>query len=222
MYTCVNDCLIYRDRYENETSCPTCGQSRNKEGSKQARRAVYYMPIGPRLRRDFGDETLAEMLQSHHREDPVWITSAHDAMKWHDWYSDTGVFGADRRGISLAVNTDGVNTFGMAYQYSMWPFLLNNLNLPQRLRSKAGAMQLYCLVPPVELKPPEEQEKRNDRYKFPLQHYLNLLVDEIKWPRVKLYFDAFHREQFRLQVEPLLYIMDFPAFSKVMLQLDVI
>ena len=61
---------------------------------------------------------------------------------------------------------------------------------------------------------------RNEKYKFSLQPYLDLLVDEMKWLQGKLCFDTFRQEEFRSHVQPLFYIMDFPAFSKVNLQLD--
>ena len=55
------------------------------------------------------------------------MSSVLDAMKWHNWYSDTGLFGEDQQGIVLAVNIDEVNHFGMANQYSSWPIMLNTV-----------------------------------------------------------------------------------------------
>ena len=81
--------------------------------------------------------------------------------------------------------------------------------------AKAAGVQLYCIIPPAATKPVDPETKEKGKYQWSLQPYLDLLCDEIKWLHGKVCYDGFRRENFNLQEEPVLYIMDFQAFSKV-------
>ena len=93
--------------------------------------------------------------------------------------------------------------------------MANHLNLPQKLQSKTVGVQLYCIVPPGATKPVDPETKEKGKYQWSLQSYLDRLCDEIKWLNGKVCYDGFRRGNFNLQEGPVLYIMDFPAFSKV-------
>ena len=41
-HACINDCIIYRNEYENSTTCPKCGHGRYKVGKKKAPRKVVW------------------------------------------------------------------------------------------------------------------------------------------------------------------------------------
>ena len=212
---CVNDCIIYRDgslgNFATETTCPECGEPRYNEGTHVGRRPCFYMPIGPRLVRAFGCATVSALLQDHMTPSPIWSRSIHNATKWDAWYAEEGEFGGDRRGISLAVNTDGVAPFGMGSKYSVWPIVLNVLNLPSTFRTRPAAMHLSCIVPSA------HTTSSNKRYQWSLQPYLQLLVDELEQLQGKLCFDAYHQQEFTMNVKAQLFIMDYPAFAKVSL-----
>lgn len=61
---CINDCILYRGKYKDSVVCPTCKEPRF--GSKNnPRRTFHYLPLGPRLVRNFGTEDISFLLQSH-------------------------------------------------------------------------------------------------------------------------------------------------------------
>lgn len=73
-------------------------------------------------------------LQCHLNEPPSSgkMYDIHDSSTWCKAYSNAGAFKGDRRGISLAFCTDGVNPFNhVCVCYSMWPVMMTILNLPR-------------------------------------------------------------------------------------------
>ena len=37
IHACPNDCILYRNKFQDESSCPTCGMSRWKENKARVR-----------------------------------------------------------------------------------------------------------------------------------------------------------------------------------------
>lgn len=142
---CPNDCLIFRGNHTDDTECMTCGAHRFVKPNVPAKR-FQYLPVGPRLQRLFGTANLAQIVQSHGSEDSTTVMQdVHDSPAWRQMYSPKGVFAGDRRGISLALCTDGLNPYSQnRVSYSMWPILLAILNLPRKIRySFIGAWKWY-------------------------------------------------------------------------------
>ena len=81
IHACPNDCILYRDEYENLTECPVCTALRYKiraddpgdvEGEPPQKRVpakvMWYAPIIPRLKRLFKNKEHAKLLQWHKEE----------------------------------------------------------------------------------------------------------------------------------------------------------
>lgn len=90
---------------------------------------------------------VSQLLQCHlNRTDSV--LDIHDSSAWKSWYSKNGYFGGDARAISFALCADGVNPFCKEKcQYSMWTLMMNILNFPYYIRSKAESLLLVGIIP---------------------------------------------------------------------------
>ena len=129
----------------------------------------------------------------------------HDSNSWKSAYSKTGTFNGDSRGISLSLCTDGVNPFSHnKVAYSMWPIVMAILNLPRNIRLAFGNLLLVGIVPGNGTKEANS-----------LDPYLNILVDELLELANRQVYDSYQQAPFRLKVELLLYILDYPAIGKV-------
>ena len=87
----------------------------------------------------FGSQNISEILQSHSGSSKAkssLMYDIHDSPTWKREYSPNGLFNGDKRGISLAFCTDGVNPFSHnQVAYSMWQIMLTSLNLPRKIRN---------------------------------------------------------------------------------------
>jgi len=208
---CVNDCILYRKGYKDANFCPHCKCPRYKHG-KVAARKFLYLPLRPRLVRMFNNKGFSEVLQSHPGASFVNASSSsesmydiHDSPAWKQAYSETGMFKGDKRGISLALCTDGVNPFSHSrVKYSMWPIMMTILNLPRHLRSLFGSILLLGIIPGN-----GKQEPKN------LDPYLEVVADELQELNMLNIYDAFQNTIFNLKIEILLYVMDYPGIGKV-------
>ena len=113
---------------------------------------------------------MAQLVQEHGGITPSSILfDLHDSPLWKSAYSDSGVFEGDKRGISFSLCTDGVNPFShLRCNYSMWPVVLNLLNLPKNIRHAFFNMFLVGIIPGNGSK-----EASN------VHPYLEILVDEL-------------------------------------------
>ncbi len=209
-HVCPNDCIIYRDcddgKFEKLTECPICGESRFSENGMQPKKVFKYLSIAKRVKRLFSDATTSQLLQGHIHSSadssPI-VTSIHQSKAWLDCYKRSGSFRGDNRVISFAFCTDGLNPFAQhKNNYSMMPMFLIPLNLPHHIRSKSGAMMLTGIVPG-----PKEPGT--------LQPYLDLVVDDLAQLNKITLYDAHRNEQFKLQVNILLTVCDYPGQNKV-------
>lgn len=194
---CPNDCVIFRGEFESLSECPKCGgKSYISERSKTAVRRFTYLPLKPRLQRMFGNTRMAEILQSHATVQHSAHHSMHyiqDSPCWQNAYSNCGVFGGDRRGISLALFTDGVNPFSHnKVVYSMWPIMLTLLDLPRKIRNHFGSILMVGILPSN-----KSQEPRS------LNPYLEIMVDEML-------------ELSSTIMQILLHVLDYPGIGKVL------
>lgn len=208
-HVCPNDCIIYRDcdggKFEKLTRCPICNEDRFFENEKRPKKVFKYLSIAKRVKRLFSDVTTSKLLQEHFHSsaNPRLVTSIHQSNAWLDCYKQNGSFRGDKRAISFAFCTDGLNPFAQhKNNYSMMPMFLIPLNLPHHIRSKSGAMMLTGIVPG-----PNEPHT--------LQPYLDLVVDDLTQLNKLKVYDAYHNEHFNLQVNILLTVCDYPGQNKV-------
>jgi len=208
---CVNDCILFRDsdgkNFSTNTVCPVCKEDRYKQGTKIPQKKFKYIPLSPRLKRLFGNETSSKLLQGHrHLENaanPSMMNDIHDTEMWKLNYSESGLFQGDPRGISFSLCTDGTNPFSKErVSYSMWPITLTVLNLPREVRNTAGAMFLVGIIP----------GRKEPHHMDP---YLQLLVDEIKSLNSTEMYDAYRKEMFKVQAAIPLFVLDYPGLNKV-------
>ncbi|XP_062100095.1 uncharacterized protein LOC133805968 [Humulus lupulus] len=75
IHACPNDCILYRNRFSDAESCPTCGESRwkkkrNGEDVKEGipAKVLWYLPPIPRFIRLFRNAELAKSLSWHANE----------------------------------------------------------------------------------------------------------------------------------------------------------
>ena len=150
-----------------------CGSPRYKhEASSIPLRKFVYLPLQPRLTRMFGSQNISEILQSHSGSSKAkssLMYDIHDSPTWKREYSPNGLFNGDKRGISLAFCTDGVNPFSHnRVAYSMWPIMLTLLNLPRKIRNSFSSIFLLGIIPGNGTQEPKS-----------LEPYLDVAVDEL-------------------------------------------
>lgn len=111
---CPKHCIVYRNSseeqmYEDLTVCPVCGTSRYSQRGR-VRRQVKYIPVGPRLARIYGNESLAAMLHGElcdnvHLEQ---LTDIQDSPEYRKLFMKDGVFSGDKNGIVVGLEADVV------------------------------------------------------------------------------------------------------------------
>ena len=206
-HVCPNDCVLFRNQYAENSACPKCNAVRYKSAKQPIRRFIY-LPIGPRLIRMFGSKNIAHLLQAHLTQSSTdSMYDIHDSPTWKGAYSCHGIFGGDLRGLSFGFCTDGVNPFSHnRVNYSMWPMMLTLLNLPRELRNSFNIIFLLGIIPGN-----ESHEPKN------VDPYMEVLVDKLlQLSSTTTIHDAHTNAPFKLKVEILLYILDYPALGKVL------
>nr|KAJ0227952.1 hypothetical protein LSAT_V11C100036590 [Lactuca sativa] len=80
IHACVNNCILYRNKYTNLLACPTCGKSRwkvdeqkNKIYNNIPAKVLSYFPIILRLKRLFQSKTTTKDLTWHETKRKVDI-----------------------------------------------------------------------------------------------------------------------------------------------------
>ena len=204
-HACPNDCILFRSTYSDLSECPLCQAKRYIGNSSIPAHTFTYLPLGPRLSRVFGTASLAALIQSHGTQSEADMYDIHDSPSWKKAYGSGGVFGNDKRGISLAFCTDGVNPFNhIKVTYSMWPIMLTILNLPRSIRNHFGNFILVGIIPGNGSK-----EAGN------LNPYLEVVVDELLELNSSRLWDAYRNAPFNCKIEVLLHVLDYPGLCKV-------
>ena len=204
-HACRNDCILFRNEHACSVSCPKCDAPRYKYGSVPAKRFLY-LPIRPRLERISGTSKLSQIVQAHGLlSDSENILDIQDAPVWKQAFKPDGIFKGDPRGIGLSLCTDGVNPFShQRVTYSMWPIMMTILNLPRHVRNCFSNILLLGIIPGSGRK--EAQS---------LSPYLELIVDELLSLADITLFDAYKGAPFKVKVELMLYILDYPGVCKI-------
>ncbi|CAL2266265.1 unnamed protein product [Prunus armeniaca] len=208
------DCILYRKKYHDLTSCPKCGLSRWKVTKKNvvkkgvSTKVLWYFPLIPRFKRMFKSLETSKSLtwhnearmkdgRLHHLADsPSWKLIDY---KWPD-------FGSEPRNLRLALSSDGINPHSsLSSRSSCWPVILVTYNLPTEFCMKRKFMMLTLLI-----SGPKQPGNDIDIYLEPLVGDLALL-----WDRVEGVYDAFRKESFTLRAILLWTINDFPTYGNL-------
>jgi hypothetical protein len=152
-HACPNDCLLFRNEYENDVVCSKCGEHRYKEdmvGKTIPRKVLRHFPIIPRLGHLFQCKTLCTLMDWHaknrSRDNVMRIPADCEAFKHIE--EKWPIFVNDPRNIKMGIALDGVNPFSIQNtQYSVWPVIVVNYNIPPYMSIKKQHMMLSLLVP---------------------------------------------------------------------------
>ncbi|KAL4273495.1 hypothetical protein GQ457_13G017720 [Hibiscus cannabinus] len=218
---CVNDCILYRKKYENAKSCPTCGESRWKNGDKSenktnqqgqrkmvAQKILRYFPITSRLQRLYMSSKIAKEM-TWHKQNPCSDGSMRhpaDSEVWKNFDILHPSFAADPRNIRLGLASDGFNPFSnMSSSYSVWPVVLIPYSLPPWMCMKDPYFMMSLIIP-------GPKAPGND-----IDVFLEPLIDELNqlWEKGVETYDAFSKNNFQLHAALLWTINDFPAYANL-------
>ena len=179
IHACINDCILYRDEYENLDACPVCTALRYKirrddpgdvEGERPRKRVpakvMWYAPIIPRLKRLFRNKEHARLLRWHKedRKKDVMLRHPADGSQWRKIDREFPNFAQDARNLRFGLSTDGMNPFGeQSCSHSTWPVTLCIYNLPPWL-----CMKRKFIMMPVLIQGPKQPGNDIDVYLKPL------------------------------------------------------
>ena len=171
-------------------------------------KVLRYFPIKDRLKRMFRSKKTAEDLRWHFNNASVDGTMRHpvDSLTWSQVNRTWPAFAAESRNLRLGLSTDGMHPFSMQNtNYSTWPILLVNYNMPPTMCMKAENIMLSLLIPG-----PSAPSNNIDVYLAPL-------IDDLKdlWSEGIVVYDAFMKENFTLRAILLWSISDYPALGAV-------
>jgi len=209
-HVCINDCIIYRGDYKDSVSCPKCNEPRFLV-KNIPRRTFHYLPLGPKIIRSYGTEEISCILQSHGRQigevtDRGIMRDIHDSPKWKEAFSTSGTFKGDPRGVALSLCLDGLNPWSKnKSNYSMWPIVLAQLNLPRNVRYHFANLLLLGIIPSQA----QGKEPKN------LDPFLEVLVDEILFLSSCKVYDAYRKAPFDVKVDIMIYVLDYQGLGKV-------
>ncbi|KAK1642273.1 hypothetical protein QYE76_060078 [Lolium multiflorum] len=221
-HACISDCVIYRNEHANLDTCPQCGESRYKRGTKKSpRKVVWYFPLTPRLQRYFVDPKEAKLMRWHAErkeavmrdvervENPV-LTHPSDASQWKtlddEYYEE---FGKEPRNIRLGASTDGLNPFGnQSSKHSTWPVFVWMYNLPPWLCLKKKYIHMSMLIQ-------GPTQPGSD-----INLYLELLKEELVtlWEEGTETWDAYGQETFRMKAALLTTVQDYLGYGYIACQ----
>ena len=212
VHACPNHCIVYRDspryKYAGLASCPECGMACYIGNSKRPRHSFYYFPIGPRLKRMYGDPVISELLQSHgcprsgNGGDNDIMADIHNSPQFQEANKEGGVFKGDPRGLSLQFSTDGMNPFTHE-TYSMWPLTLTVLNLPKGIRSLFTSIMLLGIVP------------GKSETSIKLDAYIEVFVDDLLKLQGSEMYDGYLKSNFIFRAKIMNYVLDYRGLNKL-------
>ncbi|PNY02971.1 hypothetical protein L195_g026293 [Trifolium pratense] len=218
IHACPNDCILYRNEFEELKRCPRCGLSRYKvkdndfncDGSIQhpPAKVLWYLPIIPRLKRLFNNVNDAKNIRWHadERKCDGYVRHPADSIQWKKIDALYPEFGNEPRNLRLGLATDGMNPFGnLSTNHSSWPVLLIIYNLPPSICMKRKYIMLSMMI-----SGPKQPGNDIDVYLSPLIEDLRML-----WEEGVHVFDAHSRDYFTLRAMLFCTINDFPAYGNL-------
>ncbi|KAG6406054.1 hypothetical protein SASPL_133650 [Salvia splendens] len=123
IHCCTKGCMIYWKEDENRTECKVCGHARFKGNGSSPFKKMYYFPLGPRLRRLYASEVIAQSMRWHaeHAQTSGEMRHPADSATWKTFDKTHPLFASESRNVRLALSTDGFQPFGQSgSQYSVW------------------------------------------------------------------------------------------------------
>ncbi|XP_010693722.1 uncharacterized protein LOC104906639 [Beta vulgaris subsp. vulgaris] len=213
IHACPNDCVLYRNEYENLDECPRCGKSRYRcEGVRDKKgpptKVLWYLPIIPRFKCMFSMKKDAKNLRWHadRRKKDGFLKHPADSSQWKAIHFVHKTFGADERNLRLGLCMDGMKPCDtLSSQHSMWPVFLVVYNLPPWLCMKRKYIMLSLLI-----SGPKQPGNNIDVYLQPL-------IDDLKkmWYEGVSVYDAHADEIFTLRAMLLYTLSDFPTYGNL-------
>ncbi|XP_008237230.1 PREDICTED: uncharacterized protein LOC103335973 [Prunus mume] len=210
IHACYSDCILYRNKYHDLTTCPKYGLSRWKVTKKKGvpMLVLWYFPPIPRFKRMFKSFETSKSLTWHDesRIKDGRLCHPTDSPSWkmvdHMWLD----FASEHRNLRLALSSDGINPHSsLSSRYSCWPVILVIYNLPPELCMKRKFMILTLLIS-------GHKQHGND-----IDVYLELLIEDLRtlWDGVEGVYDVFRQQSFTLRAVLLWTINDFPAYGNL-------
>lgn len=209
-HVCINDCILYRGELKDSVVCPKCNEPRFRV-QNIPKRTFHYLPLGPRLIRSYGTEEISCLLQGHGGEigevsNRGIMRDIHDSPKWKHSFSVNGTFKGDPRGVALSLCLDGLNPWSKnKCNYSMWPIVLAQLNLPRNVRYHLANLLLIGIIP-------SQAQGKEPKH---LDPFFEVLVDEIIFLSSCKLYDAYRKAPFQVKVEIMIYVLDYQGLGKV-------
>ena len=214
IHACQAGCVLFRGQYEGATSCPKCNKPRYKDEAKKQRpwKVLRQFPLIPRLRRMFRTPSISELMVWHAKNTSTDGLVRHpcDSKAWKHVHENIDPsFSQEDRNIHLGLAADGVNPFKLQRaNWSTWPVMLLNYNIPPWLTTKKFFIMLALLIP----------EKQFVTSQF-FDVYLEPLVEELMhlWKGVDAcdVLKEVGSMTFKLRVVLLWTIHDFPGYGTV-------
>jgi len=156
----------------------------------------------------FISEDMTKDLQWHFTNKSTGGKMCHpvDSVTWDQMNQKYHSFAAEEWNIRLGLSTYAVKPFNMTnVNYSAWPVLLLNYNMPPDKCMKEENIMLKLLI-----LGPNQPENNIDVYLEPLIDDLNHL-----WEKGELTYDAFSHTTFTLKAMLLWTIQDFPTYGNL-------
>ena len=214
IHACQAGCVLFRGQYEGATSCPKCNKPRYKDEAKKQRpwKVLRQFPLIPRLRRMFRTPSISELMVWHAKNTSTDGLVRHpcDSKAWKHVHENIDPsFSQEDRNIHLGLAADGVNPFKLQRaNWSTWPVMLLNYNIPPWLTTKKFFIMLALLIP----------GKQSVTSQF-FDVYLEPLVEELMqlWKGVDAYdvLKEVGSRTFKLRAVLLWTIHDFPGYGTV-------
>jgi hypothetical protein len=184
IHACQSGCVLFRGQYKEATHCPKCKLPRYKDEANKRRpwKVLRHFPLIPRLRRMFRTPKISELMVWHAKNTSSDGLVRHpcDSKAWKHVHEN----------------------------WSTWPVMLLNYNIPPWLATKKFFIMLALLIP----------GKQSVTSQF-FDVYLEPLVEELTqlWKGVDAYdvLKEMGSRTFKLRAILLWTIHDFPGYGTV-------
>lgn len=150
-HCCIGSCMCFGP-FPNYTHCTHCGEPRLDENGRP--RAIFrFIPVIHRLRMQYANTERARKFVGYRASVEARWSESPDGLSEDFWTSGLyqsqkaqGLY-ADDTDIGFLFSTDGVRVFKTRSNYTVYPLLLLNLNLPPDERVKQRNMLLCGIIP---------------------------------------------------------------------------
>ena len=166
---CVNSCCCFLGTYENDDSCPFCGEGHYVEHSKDPRKKYTYTLLIPHLHGMYDNKLMCrELLYRHEHKLPsdssnltsdldsaigmtdIWDGKIYNELKGrHIGINGTQLnakYFSDPHNLALGLSTDGFAPWHK-WKYTAWPLLIINYNLPPDKQFHQKIILVLSVIP---------------------------------------------------------------------------